>query len=435
MFGWTRHNFGRVTLKRAKQFFSAPLSSPQPDVALYSRQFWTVLGAILLFCTLLKLPSLSFSHEEPDERIYLALAGHLDHAEPYNLSGTGILKELSSSIYDRPLFFHPPLFPVLLVPFIHANAERAAVIISWVGHLLCVLSVAVIGRRMMAGASCHVPLGDSFLWWLPVVGVALDPLLIFCSRRLWIDSLLCGLCAASIAAFVCARYSRRRPLWLVVGGVLLGLATLAKIPALVLGPLAVYLILIPPPEGTLRTRVRDLCLAGAPLFVLIVPWFVIFFHTYGVLLPSWIKPDEWTVEHYPFLKAVVARTPFYYLLKLILIAPVILVGLATYATGYRPWNSPLGLLPIIWFLLYFGAISYLGSQGMGFQMRYILPLVPSIYLALYPALSRCRADNGILPMILLLLLIYGGMTSAVYIITSRYDEVYSIPELVDWVRL
>jgi 4-amino-4-deoxy-L-arabinose transferase-like glycosyltransferase len=397
--------------------------------SLYPPSFWLVLTMLLVFSVVLKLPTLYFSHTEADEQVYLSLANRLLTSGSYNLEGTEIISQLSPGIYDHPLFFHPPLFPACLVPFVYWNAERFAVLVSWLGHALCILAVAVIGRRI-AFASGLDSERNPMVEWLPVIGVCLDPLLLFLSRKLWIDSLLTGLCAVSIAAFFCARYSPRRSLWLIIGGILFGLAALSKMPALILTPVVVYLVLTP--DGPPRSKVKDLCWGFLPALLLAAPWYIAFYHTYGVLIPSWIKPDKWSVEHYPFVQIALERTPAYYFLKLIAIAPVSLLAFGVYAMRRSLWTSRMFLIPSIWFLLCFITISYLGVQGQGFQMRYIALLIPSIYLMLYAFLDRFRHE--FVSIGVLLLLVYGGMTGAINLATPDLDEVDSPIEQMGLLR-
>lgn len=411
-----------------------PGGTDRPGISapLYPLRFWVVLSLLLLFCIVLKLPTLSSPHEEPDERVYMALATRMLHAGSYNLAGTEILKELPPGVYDRPLFHHPPLFPAALVPFVYLGVEKAGVVVSWLGHFLCIISVALIGRRIAFAYGLATD-RHALVSWLPVIGICLDPLLIFISRKLWIDSILAGLCAVSIAAFFCARYSQRRSFLLLLGGLLFGLANLTKITALIFTPLVVYLILTP--EGLRRPKISELCLGFLPAALLVLPWYVIFYHTYGAIVPSWTKPDDWLIQHYPFVRVALARTPLYYFLKLALIAPVSVISIGAYVVTRSLWTSKISLVPVLWFVLCFATISYLGLRGYTFQMRYIAQIVPSIYLMFYAPLALFPGNRDIVSVAGLLLLIYGGMTGAIYLLASNYDEVYSLFEIVGWVRL
>lgn len=383
-------------------------------------RFWLTLAILLLFCAALKLPTLTAPHDEPDEQIYWQLAGKLLTAGQYNLQGTEILKQLSPPIYDRPIFCHPPLFSALLIPFVHWQARNLAVLISWLGHFLCIIAVAVMGRRMAQEHGAGLD-QSQVIFWLPVLGMALDPFLTFLSGKLWIDSLLAGLCAASIAFFFCARYSERRGLCLIAGGILFGLAGLAKLPALALTPVIVLLILTP--EVTTPTVLLDLCLGGLPALILILPWFIIFHHACGVFLPYWTKPDEWTMQRYPMVRAAVERNPLYFIGKLAAIAPVSILCLVAYIFKRSLWKKMESALPCLWFIIVLIALSWVGWRGQGFQMRFLAPLFPSIYLMLYALPGEWRSGRGILPIIILLCLIYAGLNGVFYLVLPQYDEI------------
>jgi len=378
-------------------------------------RFWLTLAILLLFCAVLKLPTLTAPHDEPDEQIYWQLANRLLTVGQYNLQGTEILKRLSPPIYDNPVFCHPPLFAALLIPFVHWQARHLAVLVSWLGHFLCIMAVAVMGRRMARPGQCQL------IFWLPVLGMALDPFLTFLSGKLWIDSLLAGLCAASIAFFFCARYSERRALYLLTGSLLFGLAGLAKLPALALAPVVVLLILTP--EVKTPSAWRDLVLGCLPALILVLPWFIYFHHTYGVFLPGWTRPDEWTMQRYPMVRTAVERSPFYYIGNMAAVEPVSILCLVAYIFNGSLWKRMDSALPGLWFLVVFTALSWVGLRGQGFQMRFLAPLFPSIYLMLYALPGDWRNGRGVLPVIILLCLIYAGLNGAFYLVMPQYDEI------------
>lgn len=419
-----RENKVRQALGDAVKAGRPEAKVPVPNYS--SRHFWIVLSAVLLLTVAIKLPTLRFPHQEPDEQVYLTLAGQLYNSHSYTLQDTPIIYDLSPSIYDRPLFFHPPLFPILLIPFLHWHAPNLGVVVSWIGHLLTVMAVALMGRRLVFLEGTKPP-DLELAEWLPVVAVAFDPLLTFISRRLWIDSLLTGLCAISLAALFTARYSSRRTIWLILGGLLFGLATITKAVAFVLLALVLYLVLTP--EKHQRSRIRDVVLAGAPLLLLALPWYLKFYHTYGVLFPNWIKPDEWTLQHYPFVRTTLERTPVFYLTKLASIAPVSVIAIGAYCFQGRLWTSGRFLVAPAWFSLCFASVSYLGVHGTGFQMRYLAPLVPSIYLMLYAAFSYKPPARSFISIAILLLMLVGAMTSAIYLVSPHFDEIYNLYEL------
>jgi 4-amino-4-deoxy-L-arabinose transferase-like glycosyltransferase len=384
-----------------------------------SAHFWLIVAIILLFCAVLKLPTLTTPHDEPDEQVYWQLASKLSSGGPYNLQGTEILTKLSPAIYDHSLFRHPPLYPALLVPFVWLNARHLAVMVSWLGHFLCIIAVAVMGRRLAREQGA--PGEQSLLFWLPVLGVALDPFLTFVSGKLWIDGLLAGLCSLAIACFYCARFSPKRPVYLLAGGILFGLACLTKLPALALAPI-IGLLILKPKVGT-RLWLRDLSLGCVPAIVLIVPWFVIFHRAYGAFMPDVATFDAWTLEHYPFVVAAVNRNPTYYIAKIIALTPASVFCLVTYLLKRDLWKKLDSVFPCLWFLLFFAALSWVGMRGQGFQMRFLAPLFSCIYLMLYAVIREWRGRSEVLSVALLLCLVYAGLNGVIYLLLPQYDEI------------
>jgi 4-amino-4-deoxy-L-arabinose transferase-like glycosyltransferase len=380
---------------------------------------------VLLFCAfavVLKLPSLRFIHAEPDEIVYWSVARNIVEHGQYTLRGATIARRLSPAIYDRPLFHHPPLYPVLLTPFVALNAQQASVVISWLGHLLCVAAVGIIGCSVLDR-------GREDVLWLALLGVASDPLLTHVARKLWIDSLLAGLVALALALVWTALVSRRRRLLLVLGGLVLGLAGLTKLPGLIVAP--VMAMLVWSGGGSRRQRLLDLLLVAAPCVLLVLPWLVVFAATYGTLSPTWLSHDEWAVRHYPFLALAVGRPGYYYAAKLVLAEPVSLVAFALLFR--RPRGLTLaGLAAPSWLLLWLVVYTIQSASGYGFQMRYLAPLAPSRYVML---LFCGQSRGGLLRPVIALALTYGAMGATVYLLTERLDELVSLPELAGLLRL
>jgi 4-amino-4-deoxy-L-arabinose transferase-like glycosyltransferase len=374
------------------------------------------------FTVVLKLPSLGFTHDEPDEVVYWSLARNLLERGAYTVRGTEILNRLSPAIYDRPLFHHPPLYPILLTPFVALQAEPAAVTISWFGHLLCLVSVGIIGWTLLVRGE-----GSEDVLWLALLGVATDPLLALVSRKLWIDALLAGLVAFALALVWAALISRRRRLLLILGGVVLGLAALTKLPGLIGAPVAAMLVWTG--GGTRRERVRDLLLVAAPCALLVLPWIVVFLATYGTLTPTWLTRDEWAIKHYPFLAAAVGRPWYYYAAKLAIGEPVALLGLAFLLRRPRAL-TPASLVAPAWLFLWLIVYTVQSAGGYGFLMRYVAPIVPAIYAMLL----YVRHPGPFGRQVIALAIAYGAIESTVYLLSEHFDELVSFPELAKLVR-
>jgi hypothetical protein len=392
----------------------------------------TLFTLVLLFIglsVLMKIPTLIFEHEEPDERIYWAVAENVVARGEYTLRGSEMLANLSPRIYDRPLFHHPPLYTVLLLPFVALDAPQAAVVISWVGHALCIVAVALIGSTLL-GDGRGLPAGFHRFAWIPLLGVAVDPLLLFASRKLWIDVLMSGLIALSIALVHRAtRAEGRRTLWLLGGGLVLGLAGLAKLPGLMAG--GIGLLLIATADAEPRRKLRWLVIYGLPCVLLMLPWLVVFFATYGVLAPDWLTPDAVSLERSRFVARAVGLPWHYYIVKLCILQPLVPVTLVLYglALGRRPGFER--WMPAAWFLLFLVVPTYQGIAGYGFQMRYVAPLMTAVYASLFchPALYE-RRHHPLLTSLLVAAITYAAMGGAMYLLDSRYDEFLSIPELM-----
>jgi 4-amino-4-deoxy-L-arabinose transferase-like glycosyltransferase len=396
----------------------------QPPIGSRPRLAQVVLLVALFssFTLVVKLPSLAFPHDEPDELVYWSLAHNLVENGTYTLRGTEVLKRLSPTIYDRPLFHHPPLYPVLLAPFAALEAKQSAVVISWLGHLLCLLSVGIIGWTFLVRGQ-----GSFDLLWLALLGVATDPLLALVSRKLWIDALLAGLAALALALVWAALVSPRRRLLLVLGGVVLGLAGLAKLPGLLVAPVAALIVW--GGDGTRREKLRDVLWVAIPAGLVVLPWIVLFITTYGAVTPGWLSRDEYAVAHYPFLAAAVGRPWYYYGAKLVLAQPVLLVGLAL--SLRRPRAERLTRIGApVWLLFWLFAYSIQSASGYGFLMRYVAPAVPAIYVMLLCA----RSPGPLLRPVIALAIAYSAMLSTPYLLSGSFDELVSFPELAGLLR-
>lgn len=375
-------------------------------------------------CVALKLPTLFFERLEYDEQVYWELTKNWLETGAYSLRGTSILGELPPSVYDRPLFHHPPLLPMLLAPFVGTDSPRGAILVSWLGHVLAVVGVAMIcwtwRRRSWHAAN--------MLLWLPVLAVALDPVLMFCSRKVWPDDLVGGLAGLSMGLF-CIAAARRRATWAAVGGATLGLAALTKLPALILIPVAGLLLWLATAADA-RSRRRLLLAAALPVLIILLPWFAVFYSHYACLLPHWIHPDQALIEMSGLSRRAVSQPWHYYLSESVLVAPLVAVVLVGYVLRRRHVSSPTFGIPLAWVALTAVTLTVLGLRGQGLQLRYLAPAIPGLYVMLAALLARSDPRRSPLPLVALLAVIYGAVCSGFYLLNGGFDEIVSVPEML-----
>jgi hypothetical protein len=385
-----------------------------------TRDFLVFCVGVAAICVILKSPSLLYPRAEGDERIYWQLAQSLALGGDYSLRGSELLRELSSYVYDRPLFHHPPLFPALLSLFAMADMENAAVLVSWLGHVLAAIAVAIIGRHILNQHSDASTLTRP-AFWLPVLGVSADPLLLFVSRRIWIDSLLSGLTALSVAMLLIAGGKRRRAT-LAAAGVLLGLAALAKLTALILLPVFVFVCIRD--EETWKERAISLAAVLLPVVSLVVPWLLVFYSRNGVFLPSWVKPDERLMQLYPFVRAAVERPWYYYVVKLSVVMPLAIAAVWALMGDRALWANRTVQVAAAWFGTVLVVLTVLGINGYGFQMRHIAPAVTALYVVLLVLLTE--RDRPLLLVVSAFAMLVGTVTGAMHLLAPQFDEIVSL---------
>ena len=402
------------------------VTSESPPDSIWT--FLLIVGLALALCALLKVPTLFYPGDEMDEQIYWQLAENLARGGPYSLQGTELLSHLSPGIYNHPLFHYPPLFPALLVPFVMLGAKSAAVMVSWLGHLLAVLAVALVGRHLLRGRPDAARGLTQPVFWLPLLAVCADPLLMFVSRKLWTDSLLSGLVALSVAVFLIAD-GKRRVLLLVSGG-LLGLAALAKLTALLVVP--VYVVALIRRDVSWRSRLGSVVAAVVPIGMLVVPWCVLFYLRCGVFVPSWVKPDAWLIEHNSFVSEFVNRPWYYYALKLPLVMPLLVVVAWAYARDKLAWLDWRVRVAAAWFAVILVAMTMMSVGGYGFQMRQVAPAVTAVYIL--AACLLAQGDRPVFVMASAFTILLGTVTGALFLSLPKFDEIVSLAEVARFIQ-
>ncbi|HVP11475.1 MAG TPA: hypothetical protein VMV94_09850 [Phycisphaerae bacterium] len=388
------------------------------------RRYVAVCVLIVALCIALKLPGLFFPRIEYDERIYWSVAWNWLHNGSYSLQGMPVLGELPAVMYDKPMFHHPPLLPILLMPFVAMNSPRLAILPSWLAHVLVVIGVAMVcwTWRRRSWRATH------FLLWLPVLAVALDPLMTFCSRKIWADGLVGG-CGGLAIGLLCVALNRRCAGWAAAAGVSLGLAAMAKLPGLGLIPPAVLLILLAP---GVETGKRWRMLLGLLLAcgLVVTPWFAVFRQEYGVFTPDWIRPGTVLPAVSPMVARGMLAPWHYYLTESILIAPVVLVTLLAALVQLRRFPTPYLLGALAWVILPWLLLLFLRIQGHSQQLRFLTVAVPGFYVLLNVVLARSHPRRSLLPLLVLVTVLYGAISGGFYLLDDRSDEIVPVPEML-----
>ncbi|MBI4423421.1 MAG: glycosyltransferase family 39 protein [Elusimicrobia bacterium] len=325
------------------------------------------LGALLAVTFVTRLPTLQrarlpdgevvYWHPEGDEDVFQTLIERV-RREPgrYDLQGTHALAA-SPALYDRPLFFHPPVFVYLA-----ALAEGLGLPLPLFPVLLNLATIALvygIARALY---------GEEPARWAAFLAAAC-PVGWFLSQKIWIDNMAV---AASTAAFGAAVWAstRPRPLSFALAGAAFGLAFLSKVSAVFLLP-AVLAVL----WGQARRGFawRELAAFAAPAALLSGAWLGL----YRCATGEWLQPlpPAGYLEAKPFLRAAWQRPWHYYLSSLATISPVYLLALARWR---RRAAADLG--PAVWFAAFCVGMTAFGLSGGTFQTRFLAPAYPALAL-------------------------------------------------------
>lgn len=344
---------------------------------------------------------------ETDEFKYIVLARNLSwDPASYTLRGTLLLPRIAQDVNDVPLFYHPPLVPVLLRTWyelaLRQEGEGARLALPRGGEPTAeVRDPGLASGRLLAAADpgyAVVPiaaqLGSLALLWLvwgggrgraervwPVTLLALSPAALFASQ-VWLDGVLSFLMFLTLTLY---RRAVRRGRWwdFSLAGACLGLALLTKFSALLLVPvLGVYHLTA---VGRDRRASRLALAALLPTLVLAAPWYGLFFATYGELLPSWIAPSDEMQRKFPFVAMMVQRSPLYYVSALVAFLPACLFALASFWRRLRDADTALLAGFVLLLLAVFTAV---GVSGGGYQTRHVLPALPPLCLLAGRGIAR-----------------------------------------------
>lgn len=372
-------------------------------------QFFLALAAVLVATATVHFRTVSILHNEPDEMVYTFLAIRLGETPSrYDLQGelvgtsaqtfleqiigpnlgdraprqVGILyfpanqngerlPRFDSTIYDRPIFHHPPAYPLVVSWIQRACGAQYGVLASVFFHLLAILFIALLGRLWM----------NNRAGFIAGMILAVDGVSWVCAERIWIDSMLQAMVVVSVYLAVVA--ARRKSIGInIVAGLSLSIACLTKLPAILITP--TIFVVWRGSEAIIEKKAKVAYLLAAALPVAF--WQLRSARIDGSLIRL-SAPTDWMIANYPFVAQMLERTPVYYLVALIFASP--LLGFAVMSLR-RECRQSWMKIAWTWCLSFFVVLSVLGLSGMGFQLRYLAPMIPALCLLAAAFLARAR---------------------------------------------
>ncbi len=383
----------------------------------------------LAFALIIKLPTLKYPVSNWDELIYLELSRHWLATGSYSLQGTELLERLPGSFYDHLIFHHPPGFSIALAPFILTKADQLAITLSWLGHALSLLAVAIVGYELMLRDKPR-DFRRRCVFLLPLAATATDPLLNFISRKIWMDNLLTGATALALSlAWLSGRKEAWR-LWLLAGGMFAAFACSLKVSGALALPLVAWLAI----PYDRRHLIQRLTVALLPASLALASWLLAFRVHSGAWFPSWMRPDEAFLRANPFVAASAGRSVPSYLFTAFACAPFFVVLLLSMPFCRFPFHTKLERASSVWILSMVALFALLGSSGFAKETRYLAPLIPVIGWLFYTryeaeTLNLAERNDQLFP-IFLLAIVAGAMLAGYYLLVPQYDEILNPLDLL-----
>lgn len=406
------------------------------------KHFWKVVFLLVCFTMLLKIPTFNLPHNEGDEVAFWHLANNWLKTGAYTDKGPDLTPYPAYiDRFTRDMPVHPPLYTALLLPFAKYQVQKYAVLASWVGHIMAIFAVALIGRQVYR-TSKDVQSALSPLFWVPLLGIATDPVMTWISGILWIDNLDAGFAAMTIAFALMASTSKRPPVMWSLAGVILGLGLITKVTVGMIIPVLAYIVYLLPDN---RERISATLYMVVPALLISMPWYATLYFTMGELIfpKAHLAPGVFQHPPCPFCEISASRPPYYFFLKVILSTPLIIVGLCGLLfalirkeylnTGLRLPNLS---IPLVWFVVIIVAATIVGS----FVMRRISILFPAIYVMIY-FLNSWLEDKGmreaqkVVLILSALTISYAGIGGGYYLFHGNHAEFFSPLELAGVINL
>jgi hypothetical protein len=383
----------------------------------------------LAFGLIIKLPTLKYPISNWDELIYLELSKNWLATGSYSLAGSDLLERLPRSFYDHPVFHHPPGFALLLLPFVVTKGDQLAITLSWLGQVLALVSVALVGYQLTLREK-PADFRNRCAFLLPLAAVATDPLLNFIARKIWMDNLLAGAMSLALCLAWLGGRKERWTSWLLAAGGMAAFACSLKVTAAILLPFAAWLAL---PEDN-KKPIRRLTCVLLPGALVLAIWFLYFHARTGAWLPHWTRPDEDFLRANPFVAASTSQSTAAFLLRAFLCSPFLLTLFLSMPFCRFPFHSKLERVSSAWILAMLALFALLGSSGFAKETRYLAPVIPVVCWLFYSRYDREPPSvawrNDQLFLFFLLATVAGAMLAGFYLLVPQFDEMLSPLDLL-----
>jgi 4-amino-4-deoxy-L-arabinose transferase-like glycosyltransferase len=335
------------------------------------RRTQLILLAILLFSLSIRIPALFVPHIENDEVIYQTLADKVSkNPLDYTLRNTPILQNLPTMNYDQPLFHRPPLFVYLLAIFRGLLGDWG-VLLPILAAVFTIVALFYIVRGLY----------DEKVALISVTILSFCPLLLFCSTRILIDSLLVLFVTLTVWSFLVA-IRRRRKLFFALAGLIFGLTILTKEAGMLIVFTCGYLLF---KDGINIEKIIYLLYFLGCAILAVFPWYYWFFKVYGTIFPWWAKIFPENIEMFPFMKMVVNRPWYFYFQNITLSMPVNILAWMNIILNLKRKRM---FTEILWVFSFLIPVTLYGMLGQGYQTRYILPAVPALAILSADLINR-----------------------------------------------
>lgn len=345
------------------------MNNQPPHISLFNRVSITIFLLGLALC----LTVFAQPHHEGDELIYQTLVQQLSNGHGYTLHDSDIVnkKLVDPSIYDKPIFFHPPggiaFFWLLTAIFAGFGFSVAQVF----AYSLFYWSMLFLSYRLQRS----YPLST----WVVASLSAFTPLMTHVTTKYWLDGPLLAFTTLSTALFVWAIQKKNLPLS-IGAGIVLGFASLIKITAFFVLPSILLLAWV----LTNNYSIRDIIKFGSafliPAILIQLPWEIWQWVELGTPMTTAAGcPPQSLIDSNPYIRYVtVTRTPWAY----INILPKILWTLipSVFMLFVVPKTNQLRIISIVWFFWIASIIiiqTFLGFLGYSKVMRYAILLTPA----------------------------------------------------------